>query len=1222
MEKKNVIEGNIINRGNIHIGDVINNVFSDSVEEKVCINKSQFRQIAKQATFDLPKYYIQRSLTHLKAILEAKKYYYPEKEYRSIRELLNEKQKMVLLGDAGMGKSTELKCLYNELLESDEEIFPVWVNLNSHLLSESFEVYLSELANIDNAKIVLIMDGYDEIPFSDQPQLNRLVINLLLKRNQINILYSSRKNTYDINTKHEGFEIYYLNEISLNDVERYFESFSNSSVYSTFYQELQRVKFIDIIKTPFYLNTIVELFLSENELPDTRSKLMKHCIERMISWDDKRSATVISFDKYEVTRVIKKLGLAMEMLCRNIILDTDLRNILTNDEFHDLKYFGVFKKDDGKNDIWKFDHNNFQEYLAASAISHLPFDQIVNVISFEPDYTVLNPSWLNTVSYLLAEIESKETFDKLLSWLITHNSHFLVNAEPTRIPEDIRFDVFKSIFDEFEKNDTFLYSNHFTEEQLVAFVQDVDDVFIFLLEKYKTSYSIKVKTNALRLLGQINYAKNYDDYQALYDKLIEGINNHRILINGVLLHHMIACLDHTKMLSEDQIAHIINQVNDVQSYEVITSVVKVINQSKFVDKYINYLVKAFQYEPTDKIIDIGLEYNLGIAFNNIYTKDGIISLLNQLNEMEWDYDNKMSLTFLSKIFENAYYRYKEDDSILFEIIKTINNPGLQESHYYQIPLLHFFNNTEKRDLAFVELLRMHKLDNIKNERILALLVSEQTVEYLLEDINSAQSKIDWIFLINVSHNDIKDKVFSKVISKSDQYDSTSYQLEESNWKDNSFSILFEQTLFKSALDIFIDDFDKDNITKGDVNLIINKNYKGENRFKTPNCIVSLLQIFIQTYNEISVLQFKELINDEEKIRNFRITKIRQSIYENKQLTLESDQINYLKAWVLDILSRYKFHNLHYDLKYCIVDFSVRFDFDLPLDLLIQLLPFESYVNGKDTCFNWLKSKMTRKEMVTNMTELLNSNQTLPDQVLLNYFKYLNEINEKYISQFILVAIKNTTFDQHYRICFIDEYLKSGGSLRQLKLVYDDIDNDIKWHLLERFIEKGETDFVLQILNKNISNILLSKEDRFKSICLLVKMEQDLGFLLYLSEVCDVNVAIMDHRKVIKDIRKPDSISFLFSLLEMCLKYQKTMETHSTISDITYVIEKIAFESYENFIRTTSEFENLKHIYPEERPYIISMISGLKDRYYRNKVDKKTVTEVKSFIKQLELYLIK
>ncbi len=1219
-----MVEGDIINKGNIHIGDIVNNVYSDSVEENICINKSQYRKIAKQPPFDLPEYYIPRSLTHLKAILDAKKYYYPEKEYRSIHELLNEKQKIVLLGDAGMGKSTELKCFYNVLINSDEDIFPVWVSLNVHLLSESLEIYLSELVNIDSERIVLIMDGYDEIPSTEQPQLNRLISNLQLKRNKIKILLSSRKNTHDINTKQEGFEIYYLNEITLKDVERYFESFSNSSVYSIFYQELQRVKFIDIIKTPFYLNTIVELFLSENELPDTRSKLMKHCIERMISWDDKRSATVISFDKYEVTRVIKKVGLAMEMLCRNIILDTDLRQILTNDEFHDLRYFGVFKKDDGKNDVWKFDHNNFQEYLAASAISHLPFDQIVNVISFEPDYTVLNPSWLKTVSYLLAEIESKQTFDRLLSWLITYNSHFLVNAEPTRIPEDIRFDVFKSIFDEFEKNDTFLYSNHFTEEQLVAFVQDVDDVFIFLLEKYKTSYSIKVKTNALRLLGQINYAKNYDDYQALYDKLIEGINNHRILINGVLLHHMIACLDHTKMLSEDQIAHIINKVYDIQSYDVIGSAVRIINQSKFVDKYINYLVKALQYEPVDKIIDIGLEYNLGISFSKIFTKDGIISLLYQLDEMDWDYDKQRSLSFLSKLIENAYNLYKDDESILFDVINAIRDPNILDSHYYQNSLLNFLNSTGKRDLIFRKLLKGNVSEKIQHEKVLAFLVSEKTVDNLIEVFNSDESKKNWIFQIKFSHNDKKDEVISRIISSIQKNDNklAEYLIDESNFKQNSFNLLFDPDGFKGALDIFINNFENEKITKDDVNKLINENYNGKNRFKTPDCIISLLQILTGQYKEISVSQLTVLINDEEKIRNYRITKVRESIFNNDRLEIDIIQIEYLKLWVLDILARIRFANLGIGIKYCVVDFSVRFDFDLPFDVLTQFLTFESYVKGKDSCFNWLKTKLSKSDMVRLIKDLLTTNQNLSDRVLLNYFRYLNELHEKNISQFMLTAIKNTIFDQHHRICFIEEYLKSGGSLRSLKLVYDNNDNDIKWHLLERFIEKGESDFVLQILNKNISNILLSKEDRFKSICLLVKMEQDVGFHLYLLEVCDANVAIMDHRKVVKDIKQVKSISFLFSLLEMCLKYQKTMETHSTISDITYVIEKIAFESYENFIRTTSEFENLKHIYPEERPYIISMISGLKDRYYRNKVDKKTVTDVKSFIKQLELYLIK
>jgi hypothetical protein len=592
-----------------------------------------------------------------------------------------------------------------------------------------------------------------------------------------------------------------------------------------------------------------------------------------------------------------------------------------------------------------------------------------------------------------------------------------------------------------------------------------------------------------------------------------------------------------------------------------------------------------------------------------------------LNEIDWYYEKKISLTYLTKIMENAYNLYKNDESILFDIIKTISTPDLQESDYYQIPLLNFFNNTSKRDLVFRELLKRNKHEKIKNERILALLVTEQTIEYLLSDINSEKSKTDWIYHINVSCNDLKDKVFSRIILSRKQHDNSigDFLLMESNFKQNSFNLLFDPPGFKSALDIFIDNFEKEKITKDDVNLLIKENYTGKNRFKTPECILSLLQIVTNRHKEISVSQFRDLKNDEEKIRNFHITKIRQSIYNNDRLEIDKKQIEYLKYWVLDILSRHSFDKLNLDIKYCIVDFSVRFDFDLPFDVLTQLLTFESYVKGKDSCFNWLKTKLSKGDMVRIIKDLLTTNQNLPDRVLLNYFRYLNELHEKNISHFILTAIKNITFDQHHRICFIDEYIKSGDSLRQLKLAYDDNDTDIKWHLLNRLIKKGESDFVLKILNKNISDQSISREDRLETIRLLVRMEEDLGFLLYLSEVRESNVANMDHRDVIKDIRNPESISFLFSLLELCLKNENPVDIFKRIaSEVIRVIENIAFDTYNNYIRIASEYDNLIQICPNERPYLLSLKSGLKDRYYRNKSEKRSISEVKSLIKQIEL----
>ncbi|MBK8390116.1 MAG: hypothetical protein IPL23_12885 [Saprospiraceae bacterium] len=104
------------------------------------------------------------------------------------------------------------------------------------------------------------------------------------------------------------------------------------------------------------------------------------------------------------------------------------------------------------------------------------------------------------------------------------------------------------------------------------------------------------------------------------------------------------------------------------------------------------------------------------------------------------------------------------------------------------------------------------------------MVSEQTVGHFLEDINSEQNKNDWLYYINISQNDLKDKIFSRIISSREKTDNSidDYFLKVQNFNQYSFNLLFDTTGFKSQLDVFIDCFNKEKITTEDVKLLIEK----------------------------------------------------------------------------------------------------------------------------------------------------------------------------------------------------------------------------------------------------------------------------------------------------------------------------------------------------------------------------------------------------------------
>ena len=73
---------------------------------------------------------------------------------------------IILLGDAGSGKSFELQRIYQNYID-DEEYFPIWVQM-INVSNEKLSEYIGYCKNtIDRKTPVFILDGLDEMQSQD-----------------------------------------------------------------------------------------------------------------------------------------------------------------------------------------------------------------------------------------------------------------------------------------------------------------------------------------------------------------------------------------------------------------------------------------------------------------------------------------------------------------------------------------------------------------------------------------------------------------------------------------------------------------------------------------------------------------------------------------------------------------------------------------------------------------------------------------------------------------------------------------------------------------------------------------------------------------------------------------------------------------------------------------------------------------------------------------------
>ena len=174
----------------------------------------------------------------------------------------------------------------------------------------------------------------------------------------------------------------------------------------------------------------------------------------------------------------------------------------TSSEF-DSVLFPLAQAGRGEPETWQFDHNNFQEYLAARLLARQPLSVIKDFISFEPDYPKIIPSWTNTLSFLLSILDSDgATFTGLIEWVERIEPEIIFQSEPDKIPIAVRESYLKDIFEVYKQKEIAIDYEKFSFRQLARFGQS-DETVRYLMDQADTANGTATLVNALSLLRYV-----------------------------------------------------------------------------------------------------------------------------------------------------------------------------------------------------------------------------------------------------------------------------------------------------------------------------------------------------------------------------------------------------------------------------------------------------------------------------------------------------------------------------------------------------------------------------------------------------------------------------------------------------------------------------------------------------------------------------------------------
>ena len=241
--------------------------------------------------------------------------------------------KIVLIGGAGLGKSTTLNYLYCnyermyqayavkikiDLKEYAKEIGEkkkglLWCITNefakrSKYVKLSFDEIQSVLSDyLDNGKCLIILDALDEIPTLAIRNKVRDEIAIFCELYYLNrFIISTREAGYLRNRFDETFLHIKINQFSNDQIKKYsanwFKLYYNNSdnfkeFWEKFEKEVTRARCENIISNPIILILALVIFDIEKNLPTRRIEFYQKCIETFLTERENRKGAYVLEDK-------------------------------------------------------------------------------------------------------------------------------------------------------------------------------------------------------------------------------------------------------------------------------------------------------------------------------------------------------------------------------------------------------------------------------------------------------------------------------------------------------------------------------------------------------------------------------------------------------------------------------------------------------------------------------------------------------------------------------------------------------------------------------------------------------------------------------------------------------------------------------------------------------------------------------------------------------------
>jgi hypothetical protein len=1142
----------------------------------------------------------------------------------NLLDIIKEESRVALLGEAGLGKSTELKFLYNELLREGHFI-PFHINLKSYEKEDILSLKPEILSFKDaEKKVVLLIDGLDE----PSEQNIRVAINKISSfSNNIfsncKIVVSCRTNFYEDSL--DNFKSYYLKDLYHHQAQEFAKlKLGNNS--QLFINETYQKGLSGLILIPFYLVKIIEYFQeNNNSIPNNKAELFKKLIEKSIESRFKKNTSLSNDEKgIQKTRceeLLKKLAFVMQCLSVSSISRKQVLEIIGNEEDMDLlqKSSSVLEV---LSDSWQFSHLNFQEYLAGCVLLKFDFPRIKKTIGIKSlKYRMTKPSWLNTISFFVDLVDSKPALkEQIVSWLEKDEPQLLFKFESNRLPIDLKERLVIQICSN-HKQQNKKFDHNYSLPQMSSFIE-TEKTYTFLLNEVQ-SKNIASSINAFELLFYRNKESIPNTvlkklYDIIWSILKSEEKNERILrwVLNIYLNFY--------ERNEKEIEFIVEKFFLESSYlrPLIISIIHVHKwQDKFIDECIielseqvnsnkvvsfpNPLIKVFEnlkkeesierymtfyVEHHEKITDVHLDEilqgvlscALKVAPNNPIVFESVNTII---KKTFWRPHNIRS--------ENPFLVFLDKANLKFKMLKSIFESSEELEYNLFSQLIYLADSLSLKYLAL-------KFNELK--------VEEEKIHFFRNFLSRTNMELGLHFESYINQDREEKIKFHEIPTKDEE---NAKKIESIN---RAKKILFDKNAFIEDVEIIFGEAEELtyrellDMWKIQLDPKLNSSY-------ILNILVDKARAEI-----IKKEEFLDRVNNHWECC-FIIYDIDKFLENHKEAELKENELKFVKDWCDNKIQDVNFQTAftrdgnsysRKRLEIFVAKQIIKFNFihyreELYLDLLSMVLGLSEDVSFFDFTENVKQVPFERikQRVFENLSKGIEV-----EEILKNHIKFCVQKNLKESTKLIFEHLKNNNF--HSRFDVLDAYLELDGNISELENLLKEnlIQGNFKFNLAWKLVELNSPR-IEAYLKKEFT--LLPEEQKVKYAKLLLSFDNKEAFKFLESHIIETGGHPFSYENELKNLKLPDSISHLLRLLK--LKY-----THNILQQDRFDLADLALDGISSITLIEDNFKPAKrriNTFILKNQLFRIIPNSLREKFKIKVLDKKTIKSLKENFARIE-----